>query len=177
MQTKKIILSVLFTSLAFSITAQAEANLPPPVEDMVKLEKMAGSAGPFTVKDNFPKDYFLIPKNLPYLVGLSLYDPSSSKLNLTQKQIDALVEIKKTVTSKVAKDALVIKKLELEIVEKMTLKHKNAKAKDFYKAIDKIAKLKAALTKAHLDCIEKVQSILTKEQYYELLDYGVVNMF
>ena len=97
---KPIVLSVLFTSLAFSITAHAEANLPPPVEDMVKLEKMAGSAGPFTVKDNFPKDYFLIPKNLPYLVGLSLYDPSSSKLNLTQKQIDALVEIKKQLLQK-----------------------------------------------------------------------------
>lgn len=168
----KLIPLALLTSSLF-----AEPNLPPPVEDMVKLEKMSGKAGPFTVKDNFPKDYFLIPKNLPWLVGLSLFDPSSSKLNLTQKQIDALVEIKKSVTPKVAKKALVIKNLELEIVEKMTLKHKNAKAKDFYKTVDKIAKLKAELTKDHLECIEKVQAILTKEQYDELLDYGVVNMF
>lgn len=169
--------TVLLFSTALITSAMAKPNLAPPVEDFVKLEKMAGPAGPFTTKDNFPKDYFLIPKNLPYLVGLSLYDPASSTLELSQKQIDALLEIKKNVTSDVAKKALVIKKLEMEVVEKISLKYNGAKAKDLYATIDEIAKLKAELTKAHLDCIEKVKNILTQKQFETLLDYGMVNMF
>ena len=48
---------------------------------------------------------------------------------------------------------------------------------DFFDKVDEIAKLKTELTKAHLECIEHVKAILTDEQYEELLDYGVVNMF
>lgn len=176
---KKItnIIKIASCVILFGSAAAAKPNLPPPVEDFVKLEKMAGPAGAFTVKENFPKDYFLIPKNLPYLVGLSLYDPSSSNLNLSKKQIDAILEIKKTVTSQAAKKALKIKKMELEVMQKISLTYEGTKAKKLYSTIDEIAKLKAELTKMHLNCIEKVKSILTKQQYEELLDYGVVNMF
>ena len=171
--------TAIITSFTMLLTCSiyAEPTLPPPVEDFVKLEKMAGSAGAFTVKENFPKDYFLIPKNLPYLVGLSLYDSSSSKLNLSKEQIDAILEIKKAVVSTAAKKALKIKKMELDIVQKISFTHKGTKAKELYATVDEIATLKAELTKLHLTCIEKVKSILTKEQYEELLDYGVVNMF
>lgn len=177
MKKIKVMTLLAATTIIFTASAVAEPNLPPPIDDVVKLEKMAGSAGPFVTKENFPKDYFLMPKNLPFLVGLSLYDSSSSKLNLSKKQIDALVEIKKTVTPKVAKVGLEIKKLELDVVERISLKYKGAKAKDLYATIDEIAKLRADLTKSHLDCIEKVKSILTQEQYEELLDYGIINMF
>lgn len=168
---------LLSSTILLSTTAMAEPNLPPPVEDFVKLEKMAGPTGAFTAKENFPKDYFLIPKNLPYLVGLSLYDPSSSKLKLSKGQIDSILKIKQELTSKAAKKALVIKKLELDMMQKISLQYKSPKATEFYPTVDEIAKLKAELTKIHLDCIEKVKAVLTKEQYEELLDYGVVNMF
>ena len=158
-------------------TAAAEPNLPPPVQDVVKLEKMAGPAGTFVTKENFPKDYFLIPKNLPYLVGLSLYDPSSSNLNLSQEQIDAILKIKKELLSSAAQKALVIKKMELELMQRIALSYEAPKATEFHSTVDKIAALRAELTKIHLDCIEKVKAVLTKEQYEELLDYGVVNMF
>ena len=173
----KYIINSIIVLAAVSVTIHAKPNLPPPVEDFVKLEKMAGDPGAFTPKENFPKDYFLIPKNLPYLVGLSLYHPASSNLELTKKQIDALLKIKNEVTPSVAKKALKIKELELKLVHEIALKYKSKSAKDLDKIVDEIAKLQSELTKAHLRCIEKVKSILTKEQYEELLDYGVVNMF
>lgn len=169
--------SAIISSLIVSATLYAEPTLPPPVEDVVKMEKMAGPVGPFVVKENFPKDYFLIPKNLPYLVGLSLYDPSSANLKLSKEQIDKILKIKEDLMSVAAKKALVIKKLELELMQKMTFDEKMPKAKDMHSKVDEIAKLRAELTKIHLDCIEKVRAVLTKEQYEELLNYGVVNMF
>ena len=170
--------SILIAStLVFATSVFSKANLPPPIEAFVKLEKMAGSAGPFVVKENFPKDYFLIPKNLPFLIGLALYHPASSNLELTKKQIDALVKYKNKATPVLAKKALQIKKLELEIVNAISLKHDDTKANTFFDKVDEIAKLRAELTKSHLLCIEKVKQILTTQQYEELLDYGVVNMF
>lgn len=175
------LMTTLFTitasTLLLSTSAIAKPNLPPPVEDVVKMEKIAGPAGAFTTKENFPKDYFLIPKNLPYLVGMTLYDPSSSNLGLSKEQIDAILKIKKELMASAVEKALVVKKLELEVVEKISFKHESAKAKDLYPKIDEIAKLKAELTKIHLDCIEKVKAVLTPKQFEEMLDYGVVNMF
>jgi len=168
---------LLASSLLMTSSLLAKAVLAPPVEDFVKLEKMAGDPGPFMGKENFPKGYFLISNNLPFLIGLALYHPASSNLELSKKQIDALVKYKNTATPKLASKALKIKKLELEIVQGIALSHNKAKASDFFDKVDEIAKLRTQLTKAHLKCIEYVKSILTDEQYEELLDYGVVNMF
>jgi hypothetical protein len=168
---------LIASSLLVATAIFAKSTLPPPIQDFVKLEKMAGDPGPFVTKEDFPKSYFLIPKNLPFLIGLALYHPASSNLNLTQKQIDALVKYKDKATPQLAKTALKIKKLELEIVSGMTLKHNKVKASDYFDKVDEIAKLQTQLTKSHLECIEHVKSILTDEQYEELLDYGVVNMF
>ncbi len=177
MKSIKIVTKVTLTALILGTTLTAEPTLPPPVEDVVKMEKMAGSAGAFTTKENFPKDYFLMPKNLPYLVGMTLYHPSSSNLELSKQQIEAILNIKKELMSAAAKKALVIKKLELDVMQKISFKHKSVKAAELYPAIDEIAKLRAELTKIHLDCIEKVKAVLTPEQFEEMLDYGVVNMF
>lgn len=177
MKKYKSITLLTVTSILFTVSAMAEPNLQPSVEDVVKMEKMAGPAGAFTAKDNFPKDYLLIPKNLPFLVGLSLYNPNSSALKLSQEQIDSLLNIKKTVMPAMAKIALKVKKLELSIVDELTLKHNDVKAEIFYDRLDEIAKLRTELTKSHLNCIVKVKAILTDEQYETLLDYGVVNMF
>lgn len=176
---KSIKTAAVITSCAvfFATAAIAKPNLPPPAEEFAKVEKMAGPAGAFVAKENFPKDYFLMPKNLPYLVGLSLYDPSSSNLNLSKEQIDAILKIKKELMSKAIEKALVVKKLELEVSQKISFQYESVKATELYPTIDEIAKLRTELTKIHLDCIEKVKAVLTKEQYEELLDYGVVNMF
>lgn len=177
MKSLKIINFLICTCMFFTTNLTAEPTLPAPVEDVVKMEKLAGEPGPFTVKDEFPKDYLLIPKNLPFLVGLSLYHPESENLELTKEQITSLLNVKKTVMPYLAQIAKKAKKLEIEIVEGIALKHDDTKAETFYSKVDEIAKLRAELTKAHLRCIEKVKAILTEEQYQELLDYGVVNMF
>ena len=170
---KKVVLAL--TLLSYPLLA--EPTLPPPVQDVVKMEKLAGPAGPFTTKENFPKDYFLMPKNLPYLVGMTLYDSSSANLKLSKEQISAILKIKEELMSKAIDKALVIKKLELDMMQQISFKHKGPKAADFYPKVDEIAKLRAELTKIHLDCIEKVKAVLTPEQFEEMLDYGVVNMF
>ena len=171
------ITSLAALTLLLSTSALAKPNLPPPVEDVVKMEKAVGPAGAFTTKENFPKDYFLIPKNLPYLVGMTLHDPSSSNLELSKEQIDAILKIKKELMAIAIEKALKVKKLELEVVDKIAIKHQGVKATDLYATIDEIAKLKAELTKNHLDCIEKIKAILTPKQFEEMLDYGIVNMF
>lgn len=177
MKSIKTLTKVTLSILIFGVSVAAEPNLPSPVEDVVKMEKMAGSVGAFTTKESFPKDYFLMPKNLPYLVGMTLYHPSSSNLKLSNEQIDAILKIKKELMAIAAKKALHVKKLELELMQKVSFKHKSVKATELHSAIDEIAKLRAELTKIHLNCIEKVKAVLTEEQFEEMLDYGVVNMF
>ena len=171
------ITKVALFSLVLSTALCAKPNLPMPIQDVAKMEKLAGPAGAFVAKENFPKDYFLITKNLPFLVGMTLYDPSSSNLELSQEQIDAILKIKTELMADAAKKALVIKKLELELMQKISFKHKTPPMSEFYPTVDEIAKLRAELTKIHLDCIEKVKAVLTEEQFEEMLDYGVVNMF
>jgi len=163
-------------SLLLTTNTFAKPNLPPPVQDMVKLKKLAGNAGPFMAKESFPKSYFLIAENLPYLIGLALYHPDSSELTLSKKQLDALVKLKKDLTPAIIEQALKIKKLELVVVKATALKYQAVKVETLYSKIDEIAKLQAALTKSHLVCIEKVKTILTAEQYEELLDLSIINM-
>jgi len=177
MKPFKITTLLLSVSLFIVTSAIAEPNLPPPIADVVKMEKIAGDPGPFVAKEDFPKGYLLITKNLPFLVGLSLYNSNSSNLELSQKQLDALLNIKKNIMPKMAKTATKIKTLELEIVNDIALKYNDVKAEAFFDKVDEIAKLRAELTKSHLRCITKVKGILTAQQYEELLDYAVVNMF
>ncbi len=177
MNKYKLISMLIAGSLLFTTNTFAKPNLPPPVEDMVKLKKLAGGAGPFTAKESFPKSYFLMAQNLPYLIGLALYHPASSELNLSKKQVDSLLKLKKDLTPAIIEKALKIKKLEIEVVEAIALKYQAVKAETLYAKIDEIAKLQATLTKSHLVCIEKVKAVLTEEQYEELLDYAIINMF
>lgn len=177
MKSIKTVTKIALLSVMLGTTAIAEPNLPPPIQDVVKMEKMAGPAGAFVTKENFPKDYFLMPKNLPYLVGMTLYDPASSNLELSQEQIDSILKIKDELLGEAVKKALVIKKLELELMNKVSFKHKGPEVTQLYPAVDEIAKLRTELTKLHLGCIEKVKAVLTAEQFEEMLDYGVVNMF
>ena len=175
MKSTKPLLFLIVLTLATS--AIAKSVLPPPIQEFMKLEKIAGDVGPFVSKENFPKGYFLISKNLPFLIGLALYHPASSELELSQEQIDDLVKFKTAAGPKLAKLALQIKTLELEIVNGIALKYNGGKASDYFDKVDEIAKLKVELTKAHLRCIVHVKEVLNEEQYEELLDYGVINMF
>ncbi len=53
-----------------------------------KMSKSCGEVSPFNKNENFPKDYFLIPKNLPFAIGITLHHPRSSELGLSKEQIE-----------------------------------------------------------------------------------------
>ena len=165
---KKIILSGLSIGLCSSL--MADANVP--IGDFgAKLAKVAGKQGQFyRGKEDFPKDYFLVPNNLPFLAGLSLHHPKSSNLSLSKKQIIAIQEIKKRTVPPVIKASKDIKLLELKLAQNIAIDSNTAESQ--FKIVDEIGKLRIDLTKAHLQCINDVRAILSKEQYKELLKYA-----
>jgi Spy/CpxP family protein refolding chaperone len=162
---KKII--TLTLALGLTSLLMAEANIPLDKKAMrAKIEKIAGEVSPFNKHENFPKEYFLIPKNLPFALGLVLHHPQSSTLGLTKEQIATLAQMKKDKTPAIVKSAKTIKGLELKLLGLLESNEGNqTKVSDeMSKLVDDIASKKAELTKAHLQCVIEVQNVLTKEQ-------------
>ncbi len=166
---KMMIASIIF---GLGTALLADANVPLDKKAMqAKMQSIAGETSPFNKHENFPKDYFLIPKNLPFSMGLVLHHPQSSTLNLTKAQLDKLVKVKSETVPKVTQMAKEIKDLELSLVKQITQDGK--KASELDELVDTIAKKKAALTKAHLKCIETVRDTLTQEQREKVKAYVV----
>jgi len=165
----KILISMVVVC-GFTLQSFAEPVIPR--DDFTKkLKEAAGKQGQFVVgKDIFPKSYFLVHQNLPFLAGLSLHHPKSSTLGLSQEQIKALQEIKKNTVPLVIKKAQEIKKLELELAQNVAIDTSTPESQ--YEIVDKIAKLRTELTKAHLKCINEVRAVLSKEQYKKLVVYA-----
>ncbi len=136
-----------------------------------KLQKAAGETGLFVrAKEKFPKDYFLVHNNLPFLAGLSLHHPMSSSLGLNKEQIKKIVDIKKRTVPAVLKASKKVKALELKLAQNIAIDTNSAESQ--YKLVDEISKIRTDLTKAHLQCINEVRNVLTKEQYEKLLKYA-----
>ena len=154
-------------ALGLSTILMAKANIDNSAFK-ASLSKIAGEKGVFAQNEVFPKDYFLISKNLPFLVGLTLHHPMSSTLELSKEQIEKIQTIKSDTMPTVIKSVKEIKALELALSDKI---YKDAKAEDLSKEVEKIGSLKVALTKAHLDCIEAVREVLTPVQREKILTY------
>jgi len=171
-----IMKKIITLSLAVGLvsTLMAEPNIPVDKKAMkAKIAKMAGEVSPFNKNENFPKDYFLIPKNLPFALGLVLHHPESSTLGLSKEQIDKLVTMKKDKKPAIVKESKEIKKMELallDLLEKGEGTNKDV-TKEMSELVDAIAKKKAELTKAHLKCVIDVQNVLTKEQREKVGSY------
>ncbi len=162
---KKIVTIAL--ALGLTTALMADANIPMDKKAMkAKMTEMAGETSKFNKHENFPKEYFLIPKNLPFALGLVLHHPQSSTLGLSKEQIAKLVAMKKEKKPLILKEAKAIKALELSLVNMLETNEGNqTKVSDeMSKLVDEIAEKKAGLTKAHLQCIIDVQNVLTKEQ-------------
>ena len=162
---KKII--TLTLALGLTTLLMAEANIPVDKKAMKeKTAKIAGEPSPFNKNENFPKEYFLIPKNLPYALGLVLHHPQSSTLGLTKEQLAELIQMKKDKTPAIVKSAKAIKGLEIKLLSMLETNEGNQTkvSDDMSKLVDEIATNKAELTKAHLQCVIDVQNVLTKEQ-------------
>jgi hypothetical protein len=155
--------------IGFSTFGVAKANMEKSPEGMKKLASMAGEMSPYyrAQKENFPKDYFLVSQNLPFLVGTALFHPNSDTLNLSKEQLDKLVEMKKTVVPVSAKMAKEVKAMELELAKAVVIDRKDPKIQKGL--VEKIAEAKEKMTMAHLDCIHTVQNLLSKEQFETLL--------
>jgi len=165
---KKIILTTVI-SLVLSSTLIAKPNMEKSPEGMKKLAAMAGEISPYyrAQKEDFPKDYFLVSQNLPYLVGTALFHPNSDTLKLKSEQLKKFQEMKKTIVPVSAKMAKEVKAMELELAKKIVEDSKDPESLNAL--VDKIAKAKADMTKAHLKCIYDVQKTLSKEQFETLI--------
>ena len=165
----------LFTTLSvlLSSTLLAQPNMQKG-EGAKKLAQMAGEKSPYyrAKKETFPKDYFMINQNLPFLVGVSLFHPNSDQLKLSQEQLDQLVKMKNTTVPAAAKVAKEIKAMELELAKAMIEEHKTPQSQ--YVLVDKIAKLRTDLTKAHLKCIYDIQKVLSPEQFKTLIQLATM---
>ena len=166
--TKKIVLTSILATLLGS-TLIAKPNMEKTPEGMKKLASMAGEVGPYFrgKKEAFPKDYFLVSQNLPYLVGAALFHPQSDTLKLSKEQLQKLVEMKKTIVPIAAKLAKEVKDMELELANAIIVEKKDPKS--LSTLVDKIATTKTKMTKAHLDCIHTVQGLLSKDQFNRLI--------
>ena len=167
MKNKMMKILTLSLAVGLSTTLMAKPNIDNSGAKE-RTKQMAGEKGMFVKNEVFPKDYFLIPKTLPFAVFLTLHHPRSSELGLTQKQIEDILKIKGDTGSIVIKAAKEIKALEIALAKRII---KGETAKENHKAVDEIALKKAALTKAHLGCIETVIGILTPKQIEILLSY------
>jgi len=169
---KKTIIVTL--TLGLTSLLMAEANIPIDKQAMkAKVAKIAGEPSPFNKNENFPKEYFLIPKNLPFALGLVLHHPQSSTLGLSKEQIATLVKLKKDKKPSIVKSAKEIKSLELKLLDLLETNEGNqVKVSDeMSNLVDEIATKKANLTKAHLQCVIDVQNVLTKEQRAKVSSY------
>jgi len=165
---KNILLSTL-ASIAFSSLLMAQPNMQKSPEGMKKLSTMAGELSPYFrgKKESFPKDYFLVSKNLPYLVGVALFHPHSDTLNLSKEQLDKLVEMKKTIVPVSAKLAKEVKTLELKLANAIVVEKQDPTT--LHPLVEKIASIKVKMTNAHLACIHTVQGLLSAEQFDRLI--------
>jgi len=103
-----IVKRIIGITLALGLVSAlfAEPNIPLDKAKLkAKMAKIAGEPSPFNKNEVFPKDYFLIPKNLPFALSLTLHNPKSSELNLSKEQIAKLVELKKSKKGAILKSA------------------------------------------------------------------------
>jgi len=169
---KKILVTTI--ALGLSTLLMASANVPLDKEAMrAKVAKIAGATSPFNPQENFPKEYFLIPRNLPFALGIVLHHPQSSTLGLSKVQITQLVEMKQSKKPAIVKMAKEIKAMELQLLDMLESGEgsQTKVSEAMEQLVDKIAHQKATLTKAHLQCVIDVQNALTKEQRAKVSEY------
>jgi len=163
--------SALLTSIVLTLGMGALSAAPnlEVGDGAAKLAKMAGEISPYyrAAKEDFPKDYFLVSQNLPFLVGVSLYHPNSDSLKLDKEQLEKIIKLRDKTVPAAAKVAKEIKALETKLAKEI-LEEKKA-PKELEQLVDEISSLRTALTKAHLECIHDIQQVLSAEQYAQLM--------
>ena len=112
---------------------------------------------------------FLINKeNLPHFTGLLIKNWDKAKLGLSDEQKEKLLLIRKETKESIQKLKMQIDEFESEVVEAMIDREAPSTVES---QVNDIAKLKAEVTKIHLQCISKTTTILSDEQIEFLLPF------
>ena len=127
----------------------------------------SGSNSPFVKSDHFPRDYFLIPYNLPHYLGLILAHDGAQQCGLSREQLEAIKKIKMKTYPVVMQKAKDIKKMEVQLARSVVEMEGGVESR--FPLVEIIAKAKTELTKIHLRCLDQVRQKLTKEQYAKLI--------
>ncbi len=109
---------------------------------------------------------FLIKKGLPHLTKVLMKNWNNPELNLTEKQKEKLLVVRKDTLRAVRKYMPVANIMQSKIVFASLNGINPAKLKILVK---KLSKVKANATMAHLNCIYHTKNILTQKQYQYLL--------
>ncbi len=120
------------------------------------------------VHEKFPGDYFLIHKNIPHYMRIFGNYENDPALSLSETQKKELQMLREKVVIYVSELALKIKEMELRVQKQLIFENRSALKLE--PLVNEIAKLRAELTLAHIDCIEKVKSIITEKQHQFFLD-------
>lgn len=170
MKNKLILaISLLALTAMFGSTTYADEPNKTRAEFKAKLAKMAGPLGPFAKAERFPKSYFLIQHNLPFMVGLTMHHPMSKSLKLSDEQKVGIKKIKDATIPVVVKAAKQIKEKEVVLAQAFI---DGASVADMEKMVESISAMRTKLSKKHLLCIHQVREILTPEQFKTLQGYA-----
>lgn len=164
-----VVSSLLFIAVSFTAPSYADDADKVRADFKAKLAEMAGPLGPFARAEDFPKSYFLIPQNLPFMVGLTMHHPMSQSLDLSDKQKGDIKKIAEATVPVVTKAGKEIKVLEVALAKKFV---DGATPSEMDGMVDEISVLRTELTKKHLRCIDQVRTILTAEQFDAVQGYA-----
>ena len=118
--------------------------------------------------EKFPADYFLIHKNMPHYMRIFSNYENDLELGLNSEQKKEIQALREKVVIQVSELALKIKEMELKVQKQVIFE--NRSALELQSLVNKIAKLRAELTLAHIGCIGKVKLIITEDQHSFFLD-------
>ncbi len=152
-----------------SQTLMAKPNMQKPEMFKMILKKVGGEPGPFAKAERFPKSYMLVHDNLPFLVGVTLFHPKGDEIGLSEEQLAKIVRIKDKTVPVVLKETKKIKDLEMTLAKAFAMKKDAPKPEKFFADLEKIAKQRLNISKAHLQCIQDVKDVTTQEQYAKLI--------
>jgi hypothetical protein len=109
---------------------------------------------------------FLIAHGLPHLTKLVKMHWNDPMLKLNDEQKAKLLEIRKETLGTIKSLKPQIMRLQRDIVRKSKA---GEKAETLKPMVEKLAKLKAEATMAHLTCLDKTKAVLNKDQLFYLM--------
>jgi len=126
---------------------------------------------PFLGDDNFPMGYSLMADSMPNFMHIYMKGGGMHKLNLSDKQEEAIEKVFATRPSQMMKAASEIEKLETKLVLKVVDEGKNAK--EVKALLDEIALKRKEMTILKISCVNIFKETLTEKQYKSLRDMAI----